>query len=683
MSKSKIALLAGVASIVAAIPMIADAQTASATNSNQLETVVVTARKRSEDVLKVPTAITAISAQALEQRGLQSIDDISKFTPGMNDNQASGGSARSDRSFQSIVIRGMNPSNTNLPTTSIFINGTPVPSGDMIQSLGDVDHIEILKGPQSAYFGRSTFAGAVNVISKSATSYWTGDVVGEIGTRNTYGLQGQVSGPLFGDKLMVTFGGKYDSHDGSYKNAFNPSQTLGDQENQSFHFGFTAKPIDNLTVKAYGLWFENNDGPAATGVYQAAAGSFSQGNCTIAGTPFFCGTLPGLNYAITPAQNTTVTPTLSNFLANPGGIIPQSDTVKNFGLKRIAYHTDLSVEYVIPNIGLTFTNLLAYNSDKFSELSDLSNLDTAAGGVYPGFVSLPGYIGFDYMVQATHANISEEFRVTTDSAKRYRALVGVSYIQNRDNNAIGVGSLNNVNSPTMSVTKGVFFSLAYDILPKLTVNFDGRYQSDEEHAYTYAFVQTVGGSVNNFLPRASIQYKFTPDTMAYFTYSQGANPPLLNAAFANLPAASKAEIAASGITASAAALPELITNYEIGFKGRFLDGRATMAVDVYYDDWTNQVNSGSYVFAASDVNNPINIPGNQSYNPTLLFKSADPISFYANAASSVAKGVEFEGQIIPVEHITLNGSAAYNDTQYTKYTCTSCQPYVTFDAHGK
>jgi iron complex outermembrane receptor protein len=686
MLNSKIVLLAGVAAVAMSIPAFASAQTsapAADASGTKLETVVVTARKRSEDVLKVPTAVTAISGAALEQRGLQSLDDISKFTPGMADNQANAGSARSDRSFQSIIIRGMNPSNTLLPTTSIFINGTPVPSGDMIQSLGDVDHVEILKGPQSAYFGRSTFAGAVNVISKSGTNYWTGDFTVEAGTRNTYGLMGQVSGPIIADKLMVTFGGKWDKHDGSYQNAFNRSQTLGDQEDQSFHFGFTAKPVDNLTIKAYGLWFENNDGAPATGVYQAAAGSFSQGNCTIAGTPFFCGTLPGLNYAITPAQNTSQSPTLSNFLANPGGIIPTADTVKNFGLKRIAYHTDLSVEYVVPNLGLTFTNLLAYNQDKFSELSDLANLDTAAGGPYPGFISLPGYGGFDYMVQGTHANISEEFRVTTDATKRYRALLGVSYIRNEDNNAIGTTSLVNVNNPTRSITKGVFFSLAYDITPKITVNFDGRYQSDEEHAYTYAYVQTVAGSVNNFLPRASIQYKFTPDVMAYFTYSQGANPPLLNAQYANLPAVSRAEITSTGIAASSSALPEQITNYEVGFKGRFLDGRATMAIDLYYDDWTNQINSGSYVFAASDPLNPINLPGNQSYNPTLLFKSADPVSFFANAASSNAKGIEFEGQFIPVEHVTLNGGAAYNDTQYTKFICTSCQPYVTFDAHGK
>jgi iron complex outermembrane recepter protein len=652
--------------------------------SEKLEEIIVTARKRSENALTIPTAITALSALDLAQRGLGSILDIATYTPSVTDVQAQAGLQHADRAFQTLIIRGMNPVSPLTPNTSLFINGTEVASADMLSSLSsDVDHVEILKGPQTAYFGRATFAGAINVVTKSATDSWKGDFATEAGTRNTFGLNGNVSGPIIPYKLMIAFGGDWGKHDGSYTNANDPNQTLGDQETQSFHFAFTATPIDNLTVKAYTLWTQDNDGPGALGIYQATAPKFNQSNCLVAGTPFLCGTLPGLLYNITPAQNSTVTPAISAFLANPGGIIDPSQVVKGFGLKREADHTDLTVQYVIPDINLTITNLAAYNQNKFSNLYDLSNLDTTASGPYLGHfpILLPGTAGgFPYFIEVTHENASEEFRIATDASKPFRALIGYSYIHSYDVNAsgaaIGSGSVNGTANPGTSETQGIFFSLTYDILPQLTIDFDGRYQTDHEYSYTNDYVQTDQISSDNFLPRASLIYTFAPNMMTYLTYSKGANPAAINSYYVNLPEVSKAAIAASGTVALAAVPPELITNYEAGVKGRFFEGRATIAADIYYDDWTRQINNGTYYFAGNDPANPFNVMGNSPGQP-------DPVGFFSDSSSSVAKGVEFEGNLIPVDHVTLNLSAAYNDTQYTKFICTSCVPYTSFDAKGK
>lgn len=651
--------------------------------TEKLETVIVTARKRSEDALKIPTAITAVSGESLDQRGISTISQVTTFTPGVTDVQNPTGNQNANRVVQLIIIRGMNPASFLTPTTSVFLNGTPVASADMIESLADVDHVEILKGPQSAYFGRATFAGAINVVSKSPTNVWTGNVEGEAGTRDTYLGDANFSGPIIPDKLLITFGAKYDKHEGSYTNADNPSQTLGDQENQSYHVGFAAFPIENLIFKAYGLWMKENEGPAALGTYQTTAPRFNQANCVIAGTPFICGTLPGLNYNITPAINSAVTPAIAAFLADPGGFLPGSMSPKGFGLKREADHVDQTLEYVLPDIKLTFTNLFAYNQNKFATLYDLSNLDTTASGPYAGHfpVIVPGTAGgFPYFLQIAHQNLSEEFRIATDAKEPFRALIGYSYINGDDNNAngtaVGPGSLTGTDSPAKSKTEGVFFSFAYDFLPQVTASFEGRYQTDYEYSYTDTFVLTDQIKASNFLPRASLQYRFEPDLMAYFTYSKGANPAAINAFYVNLPAVSKAAIAAAGVDAVAAAPPELITNYEAGVKGRFLDGRASIAADIYYDDWTHQINQGTYYFSGTDPANPFNVLGT---NPG----QTDPTQFYSNSSSSVAKGVEFEADLIPLDHVTLNLSAAYNDTQYTSYICTTCQPYTSFDAKGK
>ena len=308
---AKTILLASTAIIIAmpaASAWSADAAATVATESAfAIEPVIVTARKRSENLLNVPGSVSALTSKDLEQRGIISLDDVANYTPGVTDDQANAGGARSDRSFQQIIIRGMNPSSTLNPTTSIFINGTPVASADFVQNLDDIERVEVLKGPQSAYFGRETFAGAINVITRQPTNTWTGNFSAVIGSRDTYNVTGNISGPIIANKLSVIVGGSYDTHDGSYKNAFDPSQTLGDQSTRSMHVGFTAHPIDNLTIKAYSEVFQDDDGPAATGILiSSGAGAFSQGNCTVAGTPFFCGTLPGLISSVSPAQSTTL-----------------------------------------------------------------------------------------------------------------------------------------------------------------------------------------------------------------------------------------------------------------------------------------------------------------------------------------------------------------------------------------
>ena len=688
MSKLSSILFSSVAALSLA-PSLALAQATppadAAASGTQVETIVVTARKRSEDLLTVPVAVSALTRADLEVRNIQSLDDVAKFTPGLTDDQANAGGARADRSFQQLIIRGMNPSSTVNPTASIFINGVPVASADLLQSLDDIQRVEVLKGPQSAYFGRETFAGAINVITVDPGATLGANVSATAGTRNTYKITGSVTLPVAGDKLTLRLGGSYDTHDGSYKNAFDPSQTLGDQSTATLHATIIAKPFDNLTIKAYGMYLRDNDGPAATGIYLATgAGAFNQGNCASAGsttTNYFCGTLPALIRSVSPAQVTTIAPSVNfanatqSFLNNPGGIVSGSDLVKKFGLVRNAYHGDLDITYDIPSLGVALTYLGGFNHNDWSEVSDLANLDGGANGQYPG------YTGFPYEVQSRAHDMSHELRIATDGKKPFRALLGASYIDAYAQEALGVAFVGpgamTPSGPTQSKTAGVFFSLAYDITPQLTIDFDGRYQSDKEIAFVSPGVISAQGTSNNFLPRASVQYKFDSNAMAYFTFSQGVNPGVFNSQYSTLPTASQAELNANGSAGGLLVKPEKITNYELGVKGRFLDGHLMLSADVYYDKWKDQLNANTYIFSAADPANPYNngIPGSGPY----LYGYTD------NSASSTAKGVEVDATFIPLAHVTANLAGAINNTKYDALlaTGTNSAPYLTFNAAGK
>ncbi len=652
-------------------------ETAQASTSNaEVNDIVVTARKRAENLLSVPIAITAFTGDDLEARNIKTTSDLAAFTPNLTTNVAAAGGARVDRSSQLFIIRGMTPSTTLNPTTSVFINGTPVGGSDMIQNLDDLDHVEVLKGPQSAYFGRETFAGAINVVAKPAGDTLTGDFSGEAASRNTYRASGSVTVPIIADHLSFRIGGLYDKKDGSYVNANNPSQTLGDQETKGGHLAITIKPDDNLTIKAFGTIFEDNDGPAATGLLLGSGfllpTKFNQSNCTINGTGYFCGTLPSLTYA-SPAQITTVTTGIANFLNNPGGLIRKQDLVKGFGLKRVANHGDVSIDWKVLNTGLTLSYLAGWNRDNISEISDLSNIDARADGPYSG------YAGFPFLVETRNHDYSQEIRVASDPAKHLRYLLGASYLdvyhESINYSLSGNPGPAPQGSPAISRTRGVFFSLAYDILDNLTVTGEGRYQADTEVAEGLTRAVVARGTSKNFLPRVTVQYTPIPNLLTYATYSRGVNPGIFNSQLASLPTQSQNALTALGAAGGVLVKPEKLDNYEVGIKGRFWDGRLTLSASAYYDIWTNQINTNAYNFSATDPNNPYNVVGYAQYNPanTSIFI----YSYQDNSARSRAKGVEVEGTLIPVSHVTVNFSGAYSDIRYTSFNCTSCSPYTT------
>ena len=187
------------ATLIVATPALAQsaaqtAQTTAASPANDTDEIVVTARKTSEDILKTPIAVSALTSDDITQRGVVTLNDLSSSVPGLNVNNNAAG--RNDRSFQQVIIRGFTPSQATNPTAALFIDGTPVSSTSAFSTLSDPERVEVLKGPQSAYFGRNTFAGAINFVNKLPSSILSGSVGGTIGTRSNYKLHADLSGPL-------------------------------------------------------------------------------------------------------------------------------------------------------------------------------------------------------------------------------------------------------------------------------------------------------------------------------------------------------------------------------------------------------------------------------------------------------------------------------------------------------
>jgi len=184
----------------------AQAQDAAGADSLQVEEIIVTARKKDESILETPLAITALTGEEIAAKGIVSFNALAESTPGVTISNVSSG--RSDRSFQQITLRGMVPSTTNSTLTSTFIDGVPVASATAIMSVADPARVEILRGPQAAYFGRNTFAGAVNVVTKQPGDKLGGSVQLMGGTRSNLDVQGSVDGPI-GEKFGFRLAGHF------------------------------------------------------------------------------------------------------------------------------------------------------------------------------------------------------------------------------------------------------------------------------------------------------------------------------------------------------------------------------------------------------------------------------------------------------------------------------------------
>lgn len=632
------------------------AASADTADSSALGEITVTARKRKENLLDVPVAISAMSSEKLDAMNIKTMEGIVANTPGMSLNNATSGAARSDRSKTAIIIRGMAPSVGN-QTSSTFVNGVPISDG-IVTAIFDYDHVEVLKGPQSAYFGRQTFGGAINLVTKEPTDTFTGDFSALGATGNYVDVSGAIGGPLIPGLLDFRVGGRYFSRDGTWDNAAEPGHTLGDQSTKSGTLSLKFTPSSDLTVKLFGAIAQDDDGPGATGVLEPG-----QANCTIGGNPYFCGTLPSLA-AGQPSARTEITPGVAALIKDYSPLFSSKDNIDHFGMKRDTYQLSMGIEY---NLGFaTLNSLTGYNQDKWTVLYQLNGRASPYDAPITGF-PYQDHTDWPLGIQHKQRDFSQEFRLTSDQNQPLRWMVGGSYLWQRGDERYMqlyyFSGLSAASSATNeSKTLGAFFGLAYDITDKITINAEGRYQSDKlisRDGDTYAIGYSK--TYKNFMPRVSLEYHPSKDTMFYATYSKGVNPGLGKDPLLSVPADYVDDLIARGV--SHGVKPEKLDNYELGFKGKLFNGRLVVQGDVYYDIWSNKITESTILIPRE--------------SDTPLF-----VSVFTNLGKVILKGVELQATAEPVDGLIVDLAGAIADSNIRSGGCSFCQ-IMTGDGNAK
>jgi iron complex outermembrane receptor protein len=182
---------------------------AAARDDSLLEEVVVTARRREETLQDAPVAISAFTTAEIRSARIESLADLSKLAPGLNYTPLFGAQN------QLPIIRGAAQTFGAL-NVGVFLDGVYLSGKAGVDlELNDLERVEIVRGPQSALYGRNTFAGAINYITKRPSSTYEGEGEITVGERGLFKLMASASGPI-NDSLRFRVGAFSREFDGFY-----------------------------------------------------------------------------------------------------------------------------------------------------------------------------------------------------------------------------------------------------------------------------------------------------------------------------------------------------------------------------------------------------------------------------------------------------------------------------------
>lgn len=512
--------------------------------------IVVTATRREQSLQDIPIAISAIGADSLQTQKISNALDIQGLVPGLQINR--------NNAVTTFTLRGVG---TNFRvqgvdnTVALHQDGVYISSSNAAQAaFFDIERIEVVRGPQGVLYGRNASGGAVNIISKLPTSDFSGYALGTYGNYDLVELEGAVSGPIAGDKLTIRVGGYYRNRGGyGHNNTLNEDHNDLDERGAKVTLRF--QPSDGIDLILRGDYYKADDNSSGTEALPGSAPGRPNGCLP---TPAACA--PGKTRAETLGGVITARPRDTN------GNVPTRRDLEVWGI----------------------------SGEGNIELSERIGLKT-----------LTAYRKFDAFIQtdqdATALSVNDPFQqpvkgwqFSQELQLNYRApglfgIFGLYYFQERrDATTIlrfpalsflpppNFGSVfQDGNNKTRAFA--AFANVDVDLTDRLTLGLGGRFSYEKKS--TEGFNVTIFGPLRTvpyvsrdwqaFTPRATLDFEVTPEVNLYATVSRG----FKSGQFA--------------LATPTPAEPEFLWDYELGVKGRALDGKLRYTLGGFYYDFSD------------------------------------------------------------------------------------------------
>lgn len=585
----------------------------------QLEEIVVTARKTEESLKDVPIAITAFTARAIDAAGIENVTDLAAQTPGFSFNQAFGRTGSGEGGAGSRPsIRGMS-NILGTANASFFVDGIYVSGNITSYQLDNLERVEVIRGPQSALFGRQTFGGAINFITRKPTDDLRGQVNATAGEHDHYELSGFLSGPIIEGKLAGELNFRYYEFGGDYRNTNNGRTDINDQMTENVGGKLRFTPTENLDIMLQASYAKDEDLGYATNRYLQ-----EDLDCLL---PTLVAPVFGI-----PRSSTRARGWICGEIEAPDSVAYDNDGLRELGyfaLERETKRYSLSIDWTLPG-DWTLTSISAYN-----ESWNINGFDNNIGA--RGTPSLT----IEYRERE---DVSQELRVLSPRDRRLRGLFGAYYYKVEDGPGYNVvtaaaaanrGQRNYLDTGDSVENTAVFGMLEYDFTDRFTASVEGRYQedkivetqeSDGGTTEVTPFTNRRTETYTKFLPRVTGRYALKDNLNLYASYAQGNKPGGFNSLPSNITPTDLAFLQSLGLETYD---EEEVDSYEIGMKGTFGDNRYAFNVALFHLDWTKQQLTRSEPYQQASNN---------------AFTTAP---FIVNAGESTIQGIEIElsGQV--------------------------------------
>jgi iron complex outermembrane receptor protein len=254
---SLVAVALASASAVPALAQATDATTPQAAENQDANAIIVTATRRNEALSDVPIAISAVSGEALQRSGASDLRSLNQVAPSLNIAGATSESNFTAR-IRGIGTVGENPGLES--SVALFIDGVyRSRTGVGLTELGEIERVEILRGPQGTLAGRNASAGLINVITKKPSYNFGGYAAGTYGNYNYYRLEGGVTGPIVADKIAAKIEGVYMKRDGFIKQATPGEPDINDRDRYLIRGQLMFDPTPDFSLRLIGDYGSHNE----------------------------------------------------------------------------------------------------------------------------------------------------------------------------------------------------------------------------------------------------------------------------------------------------------------------------------------------------------------------------------------------------------------------------------------
>ena len=611
--------------------------------------IVVTARKTEETLLEAPVAVSAFSEEDIENLQIQSVDDVARFTPGLSFSKTFG------RSGDRPVVRGQSNVLAGVQFgvesgTAYFVDGVYFPSSIQNLNPAELQRVEVIKGPQSALYGRNTYAGAINFITKGGADEFEMDGKASFGEHSEYDITGSVAGPLGGGASARLSVRRYE-YGGEFTNNVT-GEKVGQESSITLSGVLDWDHTENISTRTRLMYTKDRDGTLPLFLQSATENNCEPGFRSLAFWPlarssnnnqYYCGVIrPGqinLNTGVdadgVPNLLPGVPATRSTFF---GDVYSSKDGTAFDGIDREQFLATFVGDWDIGGSGYVVSLLGGHRVEQefFGSDSDHSGVNFF---FTPAVVPTTAEAFFANTNYDEFVDTSVELKISSPQDRRWRWMLGVyAYDQTNDSfefvfrntSRTGRGDFT-ANGTTETSNRAIFGLVEVDVTDKFTATFEGRYAEEEKGDST----STLGPQTfDKFAPRLTLAYDLDNGGSIYGIYAVGVKPGGLNGSLGESVGQPTYE-------------QEESQNFEVGFKTPL------------FGDWT--LTSAAYYIEATDV----------QLTTAVATATGAITSIATNQGAAEITGLELDmrGPAL-IDGLTIGGTYSWTNPEFTE----GCDP---------